>query len=73
MTRSVVSLPITRTKAALISSSVRYGVRQRFFSLNFALHCQMTRRYLSVLCQTLEPYQPPQQPQRILVEKWWSR
>jgi len=29
----------------------------------------MTRRYLSVLCQTLEPYQPPHWPHMILDEK----
>ena len=33
------------------------------------LHCQTTFRYLSLECQTLEPYQLPQSPQRILLEK----
>ena len=53
----------------MTSSSVRCGVLHPVLSLNLELHCQMTRRYLSVLCQTFEPYHAPQHPHWILDEK----
>ena len=46
-----------------MASSVRCGVSHFCFPLNLPLHCQMTRRYLSLECHTLLPYSPPQQPQ----------
>ena len=56
------------TKAAFISSSVRWGVRHFLSFLNLWLHWKITLRYLSLECQTLEPYQFPHSEHLIFEE-----